>query len=48
MEGWRMAWKRLAALPRMKWAALGRGCGREGSGALLLARAAACHLISTG
>ena len=36
-----MAWKRLGPLPRMKWAALGRGCGRKGSGALPLPRAAA-------
>ena len=48
LEGWLVASKRLGPLPRMKWAALGRGCGSEGSGALLLARAAACHLISTG
>ena len=40
-----MASKRLGALPRMKWAALGRGCDREGSGALPLPRAAA---VSTG
>ena len=45
MEGWRVASKRLGPLPRMKWAALGRGCGREGSGALPLPRAAA---VSTG
>ena len=36
-----MASKRLGPLPRMEWAALGRGCGREGSGALPLPRAAA-------
>ena len=41
MEGWRVASKRLGPLPRMKWAALGRGCGREGRGALPLPRAAA-------
>ena len=41
MEGWRVASKRLGALPRIKRGALGRGCGREGSGALLLPRAAA-------
>ena len=45
MEGWRVASKRLGALPRIMWAALGRGCGREGSGALPLPRAA---VISTG
>ena len=45
MEGWRVASKRLGALPRIMWAALGRGCGREGSWALPLARAAA---VSTG
>ena len=31
-----MAPKRLGPLPRMKWAALGRGCGREGSGAAVI------------
>jgi hypothetical protein len=36
-----MASKRLGPLPRSRWAALGRGCGREGSGALPLPRAAA-------
>ena len=36
-----MASKLLGPLHRMKWAALGRGCGREGSGALPLPRAAA-------
>ena len=41
MKGWLMASKRLGPLPRMRWAALGRGCGREGSGALPLPRAAA-------
>jgi len=40
-----MASKRLGALPRIKRRAQGRGCGREGSGALPLARAAA---VSTG
>ena len=30
LEGWRVASKRLGPLPRMKWAALGRGGGREG------------------
>ena len=40
LEGWRVASKRLGALPRIKRGALGRGCGREGSGALPLARAA--------
>ena len=37
--------KGLGPLPRMKWAALGRGCGSEGSGAQPLPRAA---VISTG
>ena len=41
MKGWRVASKRLGPLPRIKWAALGRDCGREGSGALQLPRAAA-------
>ena len=41
MEGWRVASKRLGPLPRIKWATLGRGCGREGSEALPLPRAAA-------
>jgi len=45
LEGWRVASKRLAALPRTKWVALGRGCGRKGSGAQPLPRAAA---VSTG
>ena len=40
-----MASKRLGPLPRIKRGALGRGCGREGSGALPLPRAA---VISTG
>ena len=39
MEGWRVASKRLGALPRIKRGALDRGCGRDGSGALPLARA---------
>ena len=41
LEGWLVASKRLGPLPRMTWAALGRGCGGEGSGALPLPRAAA-------
>ena len=41
MEGWRVASKRLGALPRIKRGALGRGCGREGSVVLPLPRAAA-------
>ena len=45
MEGWRVASKRLGALPRIKRGALGRGCGREGSVVLPLPRAAA---VSTG
>ena len=45
MEGWRVASKRLGPLPRIKRGALGHGCGREGSVALPLARAAA---VSTG
>ena len=44
LEGWRVALKRLAALPRTRRGAQGRGCGREGSGALPLPRAA---VIST-
>ena len=40
-----MASKRLGPLTRIRWAALGRGCGREGRGALQLPRAA---VISTG
>ena len=45
LEGWLVASKRLGPLPRIKRGALGRGCGREGSGALPLASAAA---VSTG
>ena len=44
LEGWLVASKRLGPLPRMKWVALGRGCGGEGSGTLPLPRAA---VIST-
>ena len=44
-EGWRVASKRLGALPRIRRGAQGRGCGREGRGALPLPRAAA---VSTG
>ena len=44
LEGWRLASKRLGALPRIRRGALGRGCGMEGSGALPLPRAA---VIST-
>ena len=40
-----MASKRLGALPKITRGAPGRGCGREGSGALPLPRAAA---VSTG
>ena len=40
-----MASKGLAALPRTRGSTLAHGCGREGSGALPLARAAA---VSTG
>ena len=40
-----MGSKRLEALPRIRWGALGRDSGREGGGALPLARAAA---VSTG
>ena len=42
LEGWRVASK---GLPRRRGSALAHGCGREGSGALPLARAAA---VSTG
>ena len=45
MEGWRVASKGLGPLPRRRESALAHGCGREGSGALPLARAA---VISTG
>ena len=45
MEGWRVASKRLGALSRMRWAALGRGRGREGRVVLPLPRAA---VISAG
>ena len=45
LEGWRVASKGLAALPRRRGSALALGCGREGSGALPLPRAAA---VSTG
>jgi len=45
LEGWRVASKGLGPLPRNKEGDLGRGCGREGSGALPLPRAAA---VSTG
>ena len=45
MAACRVASKRLGTLPRIKRGAVGRGCGREGSGALPLARAAA---VSTG
>jgi len=40
-----VASKGLAALPRTRGSTLAHGCGREGSGALPLARAAA---VSTG
>ena len=45
LDGWLVALKGLGALTRIKWAALSHGCGREGSGALPLQRAAA---VSTG
>ena len=45
LEGLRVASKGLGPLPSIKEGALGRGCGREGSGALPLPRAA---VISTG
>ena len=41
LEGWWVASKRLAALPRTRGSTLAHGCGKEGSGALPLARAAA-------
>ena len=40
LEGWWVASKRLGPLPRIRRGALGRGCGREGRGALPLPRAA--------
>ena len=45
LEGWRVASKRLGALPRIRRGALGHGWGRSGRGALPLPRAAA---VSTG
>ena len=45
MEGWWVASKGLAALPRTRGSTQAHGCSREGSGALPLARAAA---MSTG
>ena len=45
LEGWRVASKRLAALPRRRGSTLAHGCGREGSGVLPLPRVAA---VSTG
>ena len=45
MQGWRVASKGRRPLPRRRGSALALGCGREGSGALPLARAAA---VSTG
>ena len=44
MEGWRVASKRLGALPRIKRGALGRGCGRERSAP----RAGDCNLNPLG
>jgi hypothetical protein len=41
LEGWRVASKWLGALPRIRRGGLGRGCRREGGGALPLPRAAA-------
>ena len=41
MEGWWVASKRLAALPRRRGSALADGCGRGGRVVLPLARAAA-------
>ena len=41
LEGWWVASKGLAALHRKKGSTLAHGCGREGSGALPLPRAAA-------
>ena len=45
LAGWRVALKGLAARPRTRGSTLAHGCGREGSGVLTLARAAA---VSTG
>jgi len=48
LEGWGGLWrasKGMGPLPRRRGSALAHGCGREGSGALPLARAA---VISTG
>ena len=45
LEGWWVASKGLGPLPRIRRGDLGRGCGREGRGALPLPRAA---VISTG
>ena len=45
LEGWRVASKRLGALPKAKRGVLARDCGRGGRGALPLPRAAA---VSTG
>ena len=45
LEGWWVASKGLGALPRTRGSTLAHGCGREGSGALPLPRAAA---VSTG
>ena len=45
LEGWRVASKGLAALPRTRGSALAHGCGRGGRVVLPLARAAA---VSTG
>ena len=45
LEGWLVASRGLAALPRTRGSTLAHGCGREGSGALPLPRAAA---VSTG
>ena len=45
MEGWRVASKGMAALPRRRGSALAHGCGRGGRVVLPLARAA---VISTG
>ena len=45
LEGWQLASKGMRPLPRRRGSALALGCGREGGGALPLARAAA---VSTG